>query len=139
MESQDKPCWDYLERNSKTIPVLEIVIVGPLQPGQGEGEIPVPIDTGYEGFLLLSEERYRLLGLNLSELPRRYWPEAETITGEVFKLRRASAIVRVPDAGKEFEGYIETFQGNSEDLLGLDFLSNLNLLLEGPSERACLL
>jgi predicted aspartyl protease len=30
----------------------------------------IRIDTGYDGFLLLSEEKYKHLGFHLSELPQ---------------------------------------------------------------------
>lgn len=96
------------------------------------------IDTGYDGFLLLSEDNYKHVGLHLSELPRRYWPEGETVTGEVFKLRRALALVYVPKASLKLEGYIDTFQGNTENLTGLDFIKTMKLLLNGSSQRTCL-
>gem|GEM_PF-5364544 len=63
------------------------------------------------------------------------WPEGETVTGEVFKLRRAIAIVHLPKAGVRLEGYADTFRGNTENLVGLDFLYGLRLLLDGHAQK----
>jgi len=134
VESQGQARWPYLAQDSMGIPALGVAVVGPLEPHPPE--TPIRVDTGYDGFLLLSEEEYGRLGLNLAELPRRYWPEAETVTSEVFKLRRALTIVQVPRAGIELEGYVDTFRENRESLVGLTFLENLNLLLEGPTRHA---
>ena len=138
MESQIEVCWSYLKLDGEKAPVLGLVVQGALGTLPRKGEMLTRIDTGYEGFLLLSEENYEHVGLHLSELPRRYWPEGETVTGEVFRLRRALALVYVPKAGLKFEGYIDTFQGNTEDLTGLDFIKTMKLLLNGPSQRTCL-
>jgi len=137
LEKHDKASWPYVKRKQRGTPVLGMEVVGPLR--QAQPETLIPIDTGYEGFLLLGEDRYTELGLNLAELPRRYWPEAETVTGEVFRLRRALAMVQIPKAGIELEGYIDTFRGNTEDLVGLTLLDTLKLLLEGPKQLTCLL
>ena len=138
MESQENPCWQYLELNQKAYPVLEVAIVGPSQRRPGTTRLVIPVDTGYDGFILLSEEEFQSLGFNLAELPRKYWPEAETVTGEVFKLRRASSIVQITEVEKTLEGHVETFQGNKENLLGLEFIQDLNLLLQGPKKQTCL-
>ncbi|MBS7653210.1 hypothetical protein KEJ13_08790 [Candidatus Bathyarchaeota archaeon] len=95
------------------------------------------IDTGYDGFLLLSEERYRKMGFHLSELPRRYWPEGETVTGEVLKLRRAFFIMQMPALDVRLEGYVETFRGNVENLIGLKLIERYKILLDGPEQQAC--
>jgi len=137
LENQSQACWPYLIQDHRGIPVLGVVVVGPSQTHPPEAL--VRIDTGYEGFLLLSEEDYGRLGLSLAELPRRYWPEAETVTGEVFRLRRALAIVQVPKARIELEGYVDTFRGNIENLIGLTLLENLSLLLEGPRQRTTII
>ena len=103
-----------------------------------KGEILIRIDTGYDGFVLLSEDNYKHVGLHLSELPKKYWPEGETVTGEVLKLRRALGLVYIPKAGVRLEGYIDTFQGNTENIIGLDLIKAMKLLLDGPSQQVCI-
>lgn len=137
MEGEDETCWSYLKSNKRGNPALGLKVTGPLKSLPEKDEILIRVDTGYEGFLLLSEDYYKLLGLYLSELPKKYWPKGETVTGEVFKLRRAIAIVHVPKAGIRLEGYADTFRGNAENLVGLGFLNGLRLLLDGPAKQTC--
>ncbi|MEM3437412.1 MAG: hypothetical protein QXP55_02595 [Nitrososphaerales archaeon] len=132
MESS-KTCWPYLKSNDFKFPALGLLVKSPLNI---QLEELVRIDTGYDGFLLLSEEKYRRMGFYLSELPRRYWPEGETLTGEIFRLRRALTIIQIPKLGIRLEGYVDTFRGNVEDLVGLKLIESLKLLLDGPAQLA---
>lgn len=72
MEGEAKVCWRYLKSNKLGSPALGLRITGPLKSLPEKDEILIRVNTGYEGFLLLSEEYYKLLGLHLSELPRKY-------------------------------------------------------------------
>jgi len=126
-----------MRSNGFKFPVLGLAIKGPLGALPLE-EALIRVDTGYEGFLLLSEEKYEHLGLHLSELPRRYWPEGETVTGEVFKLRRALTIIRIQKLNMRLEGYADTFRGNTDDLVGLKLIESLKLLFDGPAQQTCL-
>ncbi|MEM2123131.1 MAG: hypothetical protein QXE79_05805 [Candidatus Bathyarchaeia archaeon] len=132
MEGSGKACWPYLKSNGVEFSVLGISVKGLLEALQID-EALAHIDTGFDGFLLLSEEKYRRIGLHLSELSRRYWPEGETVTGELLKLRRALAIIQVPKLGLNFEGYVDTFHGSTENLAGLRLIEGLKLLLDGPA------
>ena len=137
MESRTEACWSYLKHDDQRKPALGLTVQGTLGTLPAEGEMLICIDTGYEGFLLLSEADYEHVGLRFSELPRKYWPEGVTVTGEVFRLRRALAIVCIPKASLKLEGYVDTFQGNSENLAGLNFIKTMKLLLDGPNQRTC--
>ena len=136
MEGSGKAYWPYLKSDNAKFPVLGLSVKGPLEALQLR-ETMIRIDTGYDGFLLLSEEKYRRMGFHLSELPRRHWPEGETVTGETLRLRRALAIIQIPKLNVKFEGYVDTFHGNMEDLAGLRPLEGLKLLLDGPAQLAC--
>jgi len=127
-----------MKSNGFNFPVLGLLIIGPLEMLELKEEM-IRIDTGYDGFLLLSEKKYKSMGFHLSELPRRYWPEGQTVTGEIFRLRRASAIVQIPKAGLRLEGYVDTFRGNLENIVGLDLIKSLKLLLDGPERLACII
>jgi len=138
LEGQIEACWSYMKHDDQMVPAIGLVLQGMLGTLPPKGEMLIRVDTGYDGFLLLSETDYKRIGLHLSELPERYWPEGETVTGEVFKLRRALSIVYIPKAGLRLEGHIDTFQGNTENLTGLNFIKTMRLLLDGPGQQACL-
>jgi len=138
LEGQIEACWSYLKPDDQKTPAFGLIVQGTLGTLPREGEMLIRIDTGYDGFLLLSEANYNHIGLHLSELPKKYWPEGETVTGEVFRLRRSLALVHIPMAGLKLEGYVDTYQGNTENLTGLDFIKTMRLLLDGPSQRACI-
>ncbi|OYT30716.1 MAG: hypothetical protein B6U94_05680 [Thermofilum sp. ex4484_79] len=137
MEDENKACWQYLNSGGIKFPILSLLVISPIET-QSSQEIFVRIDTGYDGFLL-SEEKYRRMGFYLSELPREYWPEEETVTGEVFRLRRAWTIVEIPKLNIRIEGHVDTFRGNTDDLAGLKLIENLKLLLDGPAQTACII
>ncbi len=59
-----------MKSNSVKFPVLGLYVKGPLET-LPLAEAIIRIDTGYDGFILLSEMRYRRMGFYLSELPRR--------------------------------------------------------------------
>lgn len=120
------------------VPVIGISIKGPRVSFPERGEMPTRIDTGYDGFILISESLYKKLKLRLSEIPRELWATGRTVTGEFFILKRASIIVHIPKAKLEMEGHVETFKENTENLVGLRFLENLKTFLDGPKKEVCL-
>lgn len=61
------------------------------------------------------------------------------MTGEIFKLRRAFAIIQIPKLNIRIEGYVDTFHGNIEDLAGLKLIESLKLLLDGPTQQVCII
>lgn len=139
MEGLERGNWPYEQVNGVGVPVVGVSIMGPTGSFPGKNELPVRIDTGYDGFFLISDGLYNKLKLRLSEMPREVWATGKSVTGELFALRRASIIVQVPRAKVSLEGYGETFKGNQENLLGLRFLEALRITLDGPSKMTRLL
>lgn len=131
-----KASWSYSRLDTTDIPVIGVRIRSPVEVFPGDGEAMWRIDTGYDGFVLLSEELYERLGFRLSELPRGMWSVGRTVTDELLELRRAWALILVPRLGLRLEGHIETFRGNGDNLLGIAFLENLKVVLDGPM-RIC--
>lgn len=127
--------WPYRQVNDTYAPILGVNIVGPAGNFPADGELPVRLDTGYEGFLLISEDLYRRLRLRLSEMPKQMWAIGRTVTGETLILRRAHIIIQVPKVKIMLEGCGETFRGNTEDLLGLKFLEAIKITLIGPEKK----
>lgn len=139
MEGLERGNWPYEQVNAVDVPVIGVSIIGPTGSFPGKNELPARIDTGYDGFFLISEGLYNKLKLRLSEMPREVWATGKSVTGELFALRRASLIVQVPRAKLSLEGYGETFKGNQENLLGLRFLEVLRITLDGPNKMTHLL
>lgn len=139
MESLKRGNWPYKQVNGVDVPAVGVGITGPTGTFPRKDELPVRVDTGYDGFLLISETLYKKLRLRLSEMPRELWATGKSVTGELFVLRRASLMVQVPKAKLSLEGYGETFKGNVENLLGLRFLEGLRMTLDGPEKMTRLL
>ena len=139
MESLERGNWPYKQVNSIDVPVVGVNIIGPTGTFPGKDQLLVRVDTGYDGFLLISEELYKKLRLRLSEMPRDLWATGKSVAGELFILRRASLILQVSEAALNLEGYGETFKGNEENLLGLKFLEALRIILDGPKKMTRLL
>ncbi|MFQ6074858.1 MAG: hypothetical protein ACE5Z5_01810 [Candidatus Bathyarchaeia archaeon] len=131
--------WSYAQLDLVPAPVVGVVVDTPRGRFPEKEEAQIRVDTGYEGFLLLKDDLYSDLGFRLSEVPRRFWPIGVTVSGEVFTLRRALVVIHIPKARMRLGGYVDTFRGNMEDLLGLKFLDKLRLLLDGPTQRAQLI
>jgi len=125
--------------NGVDVPAVGVGIMGPTGTFPRKDELLVRVDTGYDGFLLISETLYKKLRLRLSEMPRELWATGKSVTGELFVLRRASLMIQVPKAKLSLEGYGETFKGNVENLLGLRFLEALRITLDGPEKMTRLL
>ena len=134
MEGLERGNWPYEQVNGIGVPVVGVSITGPTGTFPEKDELPVRIDTGYDGFILISESLYKRLRLMLSEMPRELWATGKSATGELFALRRASLMVQVPKAKLSLDGYGETFKGNDENLLGLRFLEALRITLDGPKK-----
>lgn len=138
MEGGTEASWPYESIDSQRYPDLGLRVRGPKDDPPLEGETLVRLDTGYDGFLLIPSSLYEDHGFHLSELPRDQWGIGESVTGDLFLLRRASAIVEIPRADLQLEGYVETFRHNQETLAGLELLSGVRVLLDGPGQHLIL-
>lgn len=102
-------------------------------------ELPVPIDTGYDGEVLIPFELYAELGLFKWERPEEDWGIGETVSKETLVLPAADAEVLIPALGIAVPVMVETFWDNEEFLIGLRFVRRYKWLLDGPAGRTCLL
>ena len=99
------------------------------------GEIPLQVDTGYEGPLMLPRGDYEFF--MIGELPRSLWRSYRTLTDTV-TMRTAHAIVEA--CGERIETYVETpLHGGGRRLVGREVLNRLRRLLDGPRLEACIL
>jgi len=104
-----------------------------------EAEELVQLDTGYDGELLLPYKLYQDLALYQWEYPEEYWPVGKTVSGEIIELILAKGQVLIPRWNIALEVFIETFEGNEELLLGRSFIRKFKVLLDGPSNKVCLI
>jgi len=133
-DPKEKHCWNYVDigiRNKVPVVQLEIIV------NDKSYSFNFMVDTGYDGCLLVPYSIYRQLGLEKFELPKDKWSVGETVSGEIFPL--ISALCKIKIADTIFECIIETFEGNNDFLVGLDFLKNFNVELRGSKQEFCLL
>jgi len=108
------------------VPFLEISIENPFNGRiyPRDGRVLAVIDTGYEGFLMLPEEVFELLGFNelSSEERKLLLPNGNFVIS-----RGTYGIVRIGDF--KCEGFIETSKVD-ELILGIDFVSNFRIKLD---------
>jgi len=132
--SKEKNCWNYVDvgvRNKVPMVRLEIIVSGKSY------SFSFVVDTGYDGCLLVPYSVYRQLGLEKFELPKDEWSVGETVSGEILPLISAHCKIKIADT--IFECIIETFEGNNNFLVGLDFLKNFNAEPRGSKQEICLL
>src|SRR5712691_2644858 len=92
-----------------------------------EGQILAVIDTGYEGFIALPRDVF--VSLSFSELQ----PEKRRLilaNGTVLSTEGAYGAFRVPDLPLDADGFVETYEGLGEVLLGVEALSRARVLLD---------
>ncbi len=97
--------------------------------------VKLQVDTGFEGSILLPAEMYKRF--MIAELPASMWRRYITLTGTI-TMRVARAMAEV--AGRRLEVFVETpLYGGWRALAGREFLNKLRLVLDGPSQRLCIL
>ena len=108
------------------VPFLEISIENPFNGRiyPKDGRVLAVVNTGYEGFLMLPEDVFKLLGFDELSLEERrlLLPDGSFIIS-----RGTYGIVRVGDF--KCEGFIETSKVD-ELILGIDFLSNFRITFD---------
>jgi len=70
LESLERGNWPYKQVNGIDVPVVGVSIVGPTGTFQGNDELLVRVDTGYDGFFLISEDLYKKLKKVLLRIDR---------------------------------------------------------------------
>ncbi|MCF8884463.1 MAG: hypothetical protein L4877_01540 [Aigarchaeota archaeon] len=127
-------CTKYAEGKKYPAPALEITLHNMVGEKVLE-KIKFPIDTGYEGSIMLTSDLYQ--HFLIAELPRILWKNYKTLTGMV-TMRIARAIVKLSN-GIEFETFVETpLFGTGKLLIGRELLNKLTIILDGNKENTCI-
>ncbi len=107
-------------------PFLEILIENPFNSRiyPEEGVVLAIVDTGYEGFLMLREDVFKVLRFDELSLEER---RLLLPNGNFIVSRGTYGMVKVGDF--KCEGFIEASKVD-ELILGIDFLSNFRITLD---------
>ena len=97
-----------------------------------EGMVNAVIDTGYEGFFAVPESVFQELKLNELQGETR---TVELADKRISKSKGAYASVRLPHISTKIHGFIETFSGLDEILVGVEALSNTRAVLDYCTKR----
>ena len=118
--------WKFID----STPVIEIAIentlLGKIHPVNGRGVIAV-LDTGYTGFLFVPMKLFKLLHLNDLKLRKA---EARLADGSSIELTRALGSVKFPAINLKLDGTIETSEGATEILVGMEGIRRLVVELD---------
>jgi len=126
-------CVDYDRTVVPNRPTIEVTVEAPISRSRISFE--APIDTGFSGYLLLSQEQYSRL--SESELPSDHFLTYNTVMGRV-QLRRSPVGLEVN--GKRLSSFVETpVAGLGKLLVGRRVLAGLRVALLGPETKSCLL
>jgi clan AA aspartic protease len=90
------------------------------------------VDTGYEGFVAIPADIFASLSLNELQLEKRRLVLAN---GGVLSAEGAYGAFEAPDIGLRSDGFIETYDGIQEVLLGVEALSRAKVLLHYCDRR----
>lgn len=127
-------CTKYIDGKKHPAPALKISLYN-MAGEEVIEEIKVPIDTGYEGSIMLTSNLYQ--HFLTAELPRMLWRNYRTLTGTI-TMRIARAVIKFSD-GKEFEAFVETpLYGRGKLLIGREILNKLTIVLDGGKKDTCI-
>ncbi len=123
--------WPFLE-GSPTIPVT---VVNTLASGREEKSASVTaiVDTGYSGFVLLSEELFNRLGFDDLTLESTSGRLAD---GSSVRMRSGYGTLRFSDLELELDGLVETCKGAETILLGMDGIHRLALTIDSCAQES---
>jgi clan AA aspartic protease len=110
-------------------PTLGIVLRNPLLGKRHplEGEALAVVDTGYEGFIALPREVFALLSFDELQSEKR---ELVLANGGRLSAEGAYGAFSAPGAQLHADGFVETYEGLQEVLLGVEALSRARVLLD---------
>lgn len=126
-------CWDITDAFA-----IGIQLMTPDGCLYTESEQLVDLDTGYDGELLVPYDLYVSLGLRDWEFPKELWSTGLTVSGESLSMALSRAFVVIPRLGQQYQVLVDTFEGNTEFLIGRAFMREHKILLDGPAGRVCL-
>jgi len=127
-----KKCLSYEAGVLSSYPILEVKLYN-LRMEEFPQVLKIPIDTGFEGSIMLLDEDYEFF--MIGELPREAWRTYRTLVGPI-TMRVARGFVEIN--GEILETFVESpLAGRGKRLLGREFLNKLTVVLDGPDSLCC--
>jgi len=113
---------------------MRIVVRNPLlgKKFPEEGQVIAVVDTGYEGFVALPRDVFTSLSFDELQKEKRRLTVAN---GNALSAEGAYGAFRAPDIPLDADGFVETYEGLEEVLLGVEALSRARILLDYCSRR----
>ena len=93
------------------------------------------IDSGYEGFLAIPMNVFEQLRLDELQQSSRTLVLAN---GEILISKGTYATLRLPHLSVKLDGFVESYRGLDEIILGVQALSHFNAILDYCSRRVSL-
>lgn len=90
------------------------------------------IDTGYEGFLAIPSDIFKHLKLDALQLQSRTLVLAN---GDILTSKGAYATLEIPQIPIKLSGFVETYNGLEEIILGVEALSRFKSTLDYCTKR----
>ena len=115
-------------------PTMRIVVRNPLLDKRypEEGQLIAVVDTGYEGFLAIPKNVFTSLSFGELQKEKRRLVLAN---GNILNAEGAYGAFRAPQVPLDADGFVETYDGLDEVLLGVEGISRARLLLDYCSRR----
>jgi len=118
-------------------PIVRIVLENPfcrmLYPP--DGSVVATIDSGYEGFLTIPMNVFEELRLDELQQSSRTLVLAN---GEILTSKGTYATLRLPHLSAKLDGFVETYRGLDEIILGVQALSHFNVTFDYCSRTVSL-
>jgi len=113
---------------------VQIVIENPLlrRKYPSDGSINAVMDTGYQGFLSVPESIFKHLHLHRLVTDKR---RISLANGAFSNTRGCYASVQIPHLSMKIDGFVETFAGLDEILLGTEALLETKIVLDYCAKR----
>ncbi|MCL5067638.1 MAG: clan AA aspartic protease [Thaumarchaeota archaeon] len=110
-------------------PSVQVVLKNPLlrKNYPNDGYVNAIIDTGYQGFLSIPNSIFQELGLNKLVVDERKIALAD---GTLSKTKGCYATLQIPHLSMKVDGFVETFPGLDEIILGVEALLETRVLLD---------
>jgi clan AA aspartic protease len=123
--------WKFFD----STPVIEISIentlLGKIYPANGRGVMAV-LDTDYTGFVFIPKKLFARLHLDELKVTK---VEAALADGSSIELTSALGAIKFPAANLKLDGVIETSEGATEILVGMEGIRRLFVELDCCRKR----